>query len=48
MDSLDNYKKGPIFEFLSTHENFINFTTKEHEVIDGPSIIAGAKTDTLV
>ena len=47
-ESLDNYKKGPIFEYLSTHENFINFTTKEHEVIDGPSIIAGAKTDTLV
>ena len=31
----------------STHENFDNFTTKEHNVIDGPSIIAGAKTDTI-
>ena len=46
-ESLEAYKKGPIFEFLSTHENFDNFTTKEHNVIDGPSIIAGAKTDTI-
>ena len=29
------------------HENFDNFTTKEHNIIDGPSIIAGAKTDTI-
>ena len=26
---------------------FDNFTTKEHGVIDGPSIIAGAKTETI-
>ena len=47
-ESLEAYKKGPIFEFLSTHENFDNFTTKEHNVIDGPSIIAGAKQILLV
>ena len=46
-DSLEKYKNGPIFEFLSTHENFDNFTTKEHDVIDGPSIIAGAKTESI-
>ena len=46
--SLEKYKKGPIFEFLSTNEYFDNFTTKEHGVIDGPSIIAGAKTDTII
>ena len=46
-DSLEKYKNGPIFEFLSNHENFDNFTTKEHGVIDGPSIIAGAKTKTI-
>ena len=45
---LRNIKKGPIFEFLSTNEYFDNFTTKEHGVIDGPSIIAGAKTDTII
>ena len=47
-ESLEKYKKGPIFEFLSTNEYFDNFTTKEHGVIDGPSIIAGAKTDTII
>ena len=47
-ESLEKYKKGPIFEFLSTHENFDHFTTKEHGVIDGPSIIAGAKTETII
>ena len=46
--SLEKYKKGPIFEFLSTNEYFDNFTSKEHGVIDGPSIIAGAKTDTII
>ena len=45
---LRNIKKGPIFEFLSTNEYFDNFTTIEHGVIDGPSIIAGAKTDTII
>ena len=47
-ESLEKYKKGPIFEFLSTNEYFDNFTTKEHGVIDGPSMIAGAKTDTII
>ena len=46
-ESLEKYKKGPIFEFLSTNEYFDNFTTKEHGVIDGPSIIAGAATKTI-
>ena len=45
--SLEKYKKGPIFEFLSTNEFFENFTTKEHGVIDGPSIIAGAATKAI-
>ena len=43
-DSLEKYKNGPIFEFLSTLDNF---TTIEHGVIDGPSIIAGAKSETI-
>ena len=45
-ESLEAYKKGQIFEFLSRHENFDNFINQEHNVIYGQSIIEGAKTDT--
>ena len=43
-ESLENYKNGGIFNFLANHENFENFKTHEHDLIDGPSIIAGGNS----
>ena len=42
--SVENYKNGGIFNFLANHENFENFQTHEHDLIDGPSIIAGGSS----